>query len=135
MTSLNTSKLKLVNPKHSEKINTNIELLVNAVKSHVYATYMSVAEEKSMSFQFILFVLVAIESCAVVQSSNPMYRLDKKAVALRILKELFPSKYTPEYEALASEFIQYSWNSGHIKASSLVKAVKHSCMDYLLKKA
>ena len=130
-----TKRLVLVNPKHEQKIAVNVESLYTAVKSHAYNTYTSISEDKVKSFEFILFLCRSLETCALVQPTNPVYKVDKKKLIIRLLHELFPSKITPEHEELISQFIEYSHQNGHLVASSAIKAAKASCFEFLKKRA
>ena len=133
MSKINLSKLELINPKFEEKINNNVDTLIEEIKKRLLASYKVLAADKAESYEFVKLVCCALESCDVKQPENPMYKINKKEVVLRILKELFPHKNCSEYVNRMEAFIQFLHNNGIIKGVSDVKQVKKTIKDYLSK--
>lgn len=133
MSKINLKNLKLVNPKFDEKINNNIDTLVDEIKKQLYESYKVISPDKSQSFEFVKLVCNCVETCDIKQPENPMYRINKKAIVIRILQELFPSHNVPEYVERMESFIQFIHNNKIIKGVTVVKQAKKGLKDYLSK--
>lgn len=134
MSKINLENLKFINPKFEEKINNNVDTLINEIKKKLYADYTNLSPDKAESPEFVKLVCCALECCNVIQPENPMYKINKKDLVIRILKEMFPSKNNvPEYVERMEAFIQFIHNNGLIKGVSEIKKVKKGLKDYLSK--
>ena len=131
---LNLKKITLVNPKHSEVVSNNVENLVQIIKNHVYETYKNISDDKALNLEFIKFLCCALESSDIQQSQNPVYKIDKKKVIVRLLCDFFPHKNNADYVELVEQFIQFIHNNDMIKSSSVVKQIKTTAMEYVTKK-
>jgi hypothetical protein len=101
MSKPNLTKLKLVNPKHSEKIGSEVENVVQSIKNHIFDVYKNISDDKAVNLEFLKFLCCILESVDLVQSSNPVYRIDKKKLIIRIMCDLFPVKVNPDYFSAA----------------------------------
>lgn len=134
MSKINISNLKLVNPKFTEQLKINTELIKKSIKDNTYEKYGSIDESTSESFDFISFLCDSLETCNIKQSSNPVYRIDKKKIIIQILVEMFPNKNIPQYLNMVDNFIEHSHIKGYIKALPITKKIKKSIKNYLIKK-
>ena len=131
---LNLKKISLVNPKHSEVISNNVENLVQIIKTHVYETYKNLSDDKALNLEFIKFLCCALESSDIQQSQNPVYKIDKKKIIVKLMVSFFPHKNNADYVELVEQFVQFLHNNEMIKSSSVVKQIKTTVINSIAKK-
>lgn len=134
MSQINISKVKLTNPKHSEVISNNFNVLVKTIKDHAIDTYRSLDEDKALNLEFIKFLCNSLESADVKQPSNPVYRINKRDLIVKVLNELFPYKHNEDYVKIVEQFIDFLHNNQMIKSSGVAKVVKSTIINYVSKK-
>ena len=130
--SINLSKIKLVNPKKSERLNNDVESLISSIKNHIYEVYTNINDSKCLNFGFILFVCNMLESADI---DNTNKKIDKKKLVVRIMTELFINKsHDEDYIDSLNQFIEFLHDNNLIKSSSVTKVIKTTLLNYASKK-